>query len=167
MKKILFICTGNTCRSSMAEGIFNHAISQKKESSQFKAFSAGLSALDGDGANRQAIKVLKDKWNIDISCHNARRISEQDVEDSYIVLTMTREHKNAVIYMFPQAKNKIFTLKEFVSDNKIDVSSSEYNFALDISDPYGMSEQIYARCANEIREAIEKLIVKLREFEGL
>jgi len=58
MKKVLFVCTGNTCRSSMAEGLFNHAVENDKDGlKDFRAFSAGLSAFEDDWANPKAVKV--------------------------------------------------------------------------------------------------------------
>lgn len=164
MKKVLFVCTGNTCRSSMAEGLFNYAVENMADGSYkgFRAFSAGISAFDQDCANPNAVKVLKDEYGIDISSHRARRITKSDVESAHIIFTMTRDHKDAVIGMFPEAKDKTYTLKEFVLENNISKESMEYNFALDIPDPYGMPEGVYKRCAREINDVVEKLILKLK-----
>jgi len=163
MRKILFVCTGNTCRSSMAEGIFGDAV--KKDTllnGQFVAFSAGISAYDGDPASSSSIKVMKEEWGIDICSHRARRITGNDVETSELILAMTRSHKEAILSMFPNARHKVFTLKEFAAGVDADRNIEEYNFALDIMDPYGMSAHVYRRCALEIKNAVDKVIEKLK-----
>ncbi|HOM03530.1 MAG TPA: low molecular weight protein arginine phosphatase [Acetivibrio sp.] len=168
MKKVLFVCTGNTCRSSMAEGLFNHIVENGKEDlKDFRAFSAGISAFENDCANPRAIKVLKEEYNVDISSHKARRISKSDVESAYIILTMTEEHKNAVLRMFPGAADKTYTIKEYAygDDENGDFMGHEHNrrHNMDISDPYGFPEEVYKICAKEIKDALDRIIIKFKE----
>lgn len=165
MKTLLFVCTGNTCRSCMAEGIFNDAASKKENDIRhFKAYSAGLSAFEGDSANIKAIKVLTDCFGIDISSHRARRIQKSNIEDALIILTMTSEHRDQMARLYPQAQNKMHTLKEFVADIGAEKTSKDYRFQMDIPDPYGMSEEVYMKCAIEIKDAVDRLIMKLKEY---
>lgn len=156
MKKVLFVCTGNTCRSIMVEGIFNNAVI-KEAMEQFRAYSAGVSAYDGACASKNALSVLKD-WNIDISYHLSKRITAEEVGSAFLILTMTREHKRVLLELFPEARRKTYTLKEFAYEDNKNIT----DFSADISDPYGASEEVYRKCAMEIREAVYKVIEKLR-----
>lgn len=158
MKKVLFVCTGNTCRSIMAEGLFNSVVAKEDEAMrQFKAYSAGISAFDGACASDNAYSVLK-SWGIDISYHKSKRVTQQDVDSAFLILTMTREHKRALLQLFPEAEDKVYTLKEFAYDD----CESMNNMSIDITDPYGMNEEVYRKCAIEIRQAIYKVLEKLK-----
>ncbi|HQA56596.1 MAG TPA: low molecular weight protein arginine phosphatase [Acetivibrio sp.] len=167
MRKILFVCTGNTCRSSMAEGLFNHIAKNGVDGMEdYTALSAGIFAFEGDGANPKAIKVLKEGYGIDISSHRARRIKKSDVEDAHIILTMTKDHKNTLVGIFPEAKDKTWTLKEYASGKKSGENTQD-SFEWDIPDPYGMPEEVYERCALTLKEAIDRLILRLKEEKSL
>ena len=145
MKKILFVCTGNTCRSSMAEAIFNN-MAKEKGNSDMKATSAGIEAIDGMPANDKAIETLKAR-GVDMSAHKSRKIRNAHIEESDIILTMTRIHKIQLQAAFPKAHGKVFTLLEYANDNS----------KLDIADPYGQSPEVYERCANELEKAIKSV----------
>jgi protein-tyrosine phosphatase len=155
MKNILFVCTGNTCRSPMAEGIFNHFILNEDKLNGIKASSAGISVFGGDGANPKAQKAVKELFGIDISSHRARAISKEDLEKADIILTMTRGHKEIILSIMPNVKFKTWTLKEYVLGDK------NLNESMDVQDPYGMSEKEYKNCAQELKELIDELISRL------
>jgi len=147
MKKILFVCTGNTCRSSMAEAIFNN-IAQEKAALDVKAESAGIEAIDGMPANDKAIETLKHR-GMDMSAHKSRKIKSAHIDESDIVLTMTRLHKNQLLAAFPKAKGKVFTLLEYAGDD---------GSTTDIADPYGHSAEIYERSADIIEKSITQIM---------
>ncbi len=128
-KSVLFVCTGNTCRSPMAEGIFN---SMHKNA---VAASAGLFAESGEKASENAVLAAKE-LGADIKNHKALQLTPAMLDGADLVLTMTESHKRSLPPM-----EKIKTLAEFG----------------DVSDPYGGDIQTYKRCAEQIKKLIEMI----------
>ena len=145
--RILFVCTGNKCRSPMAEAIFNH-IAKTKNYDDF-AFSRGTNVFFQEPANVKAINALKEMSISDFS-HISTQISADDVDNADLILAMTSSHKMALKSAFPKCSHKIFTLNE-----------KAYGIDSPISDPYGQGQEIYNKCASEIAEAIDNLFGKI------
>ncbi|WP_458411660.1 low molecular weight protein arginine phosphatase [Schinkia sp. CFF1] len=143
MRKILFICTGNTCRSPMAEAILKH-----KTNNRFEVKSAGIFAHDGSAASSHSIEVLK-KQSIPIE-HKSKQLTTELVAWSDLILTMGNSHKEIIQQRYPKANDKVFSLKEFALNNKAD-----------IADPFGGTLEDYEQTFKEIEEAIHKLVEKL------
>ncbi|WP_425538564.1 low molecular weight protein arginine phosphatase [Microaceticoccus formicicus] len=138
MKKIAFICTGNTCRSPMAEGIFNSIAKDYTASSMglFPSFS---------GAAKNAITVM-DSMGIDIANHVSKGLSGMD--DYELILTMTEDQSR--LLKSELGLDNIYSLKEFTTGK-----------AGDVADPYGGDLKEYELTANELKELIIKLVKKL------
>lgn len=143
MDKIIFVCTGNTCRSPMAEAIARKIFSDKNKN--IDVCSRGISVFFEMPANDNAIKALK-KYNIDLKNHVSKAINSFEIKEYNLILTMTNSHKHALISMFPDYKNKIDTLYHYT-----------FNIEKDINDPYGYDLQTYINCCDEIYDCILKI----------
>jgi protein-tyrosine-phosphatase len=150
MKTVLLVCTGNTCRSSMAEGILKAMVNEIHGlRDKVRIISAGVAAYPGQPASPQAIEALRVQ-GIDISGHRAAQVDEDMLRAADIILTMTAGHKQIIKLMDPAAADKVFTLKEYIGGDKSD-----------ISDPFGQPVEEYIKCAGEIKGLMAKLVDKL------
>lgn len=143
---VLFVCTGNTCRSPMAEGILKEIA--KREQLSVSVSSAGICAEDGS-ASQNAIRAMQ-QIGIDISEHQATQLTLDSIQEASLILTMTAGHRQAIWQAFPKFADKVFALSEWVEDT------------MDILDPYGGDLDIYCACRDEIRSLIEKGWRKLK-----
>ena len=138
---ILFVCTGNTCRSPAAEGIFKFLIKDDDKLKNIKAESAGLTAEIGAAASVNSVKVCMEDYGIDISSHKSRQLTENIIENTDLFVCMTMGHAQALMG-FGVPKNKIYVL--------------------DVSDPYGGNIGIYRQCCRQIYEKLQKLAELIR-----
>lgn len=162
--KILFVCTGNTCRSPIAEGLLKSAAGKDIQiGGKVEVSSAGIFAEDGEPPSENAVRVLKEGWGIDISAHKAKTINPSDLAEADLVLTMTRSHRDSLLSVFPEYSSKIFALKEYLYNKDTGTAGVQKGKILDISDPYGMPAEVYERCAEEIEKVLEMLLKVLKE----
>lgn len=148
----MYICTGNICRSAMAHKLLEKKL-KDNNISNVEVYSCGVFAEDGDTSTYAAKEVMKE-YDVDMSTHRATHISNSNIKDMDLILCATTSHKYSVLQMYPELGEKVFTMKEYVSEENCK--------DLDIKDPWGYDVEIYRFCANEIENCIDKLLIKLR-----
>ncbi|GAB4113623.1 MAG: low molecular weight protein arginine phosphatase [Candidatus Caldatribacteriota bacterium] len=147
IKNILFVCTGNTCRSPMAEGIFQKILREKTtEYPQYKIYSAGIFACNGMPPTREALQVMSE-LGIDISRHKSQPINESLLRKADLIFTMTGEQQEYLHQNFPWTKGKTYLLKEYYFKNHQDRNIKNN---LNIVDPLGHPVEYYRLIAEEL-----------------
>ena len=144
MKNIIFICTGNTCRSPMAEAIAKSLCKSK----DINISSRGVFVYNSVPINEKAKEVLLNN-NIDVPYHLSKPLTVAEFENADLILTMEKEHKNLLLQFNKTANinaNKIFTLYEYV-----------LNKDLDVSDPFGSDISTYSKCFDELYNLISQI----------
>ena len=144
--KIIFVCTGNTCRSPMAEGFFNMLCAKNKKP-DICAISRGTFAQNGAPASRFSV-ISASELGADISTHTSAPLTHEDAFSADYIFTMTKAHKDLIVSAFPELSAKVFSISEFLS-------------CPDVADPYGGDLSVYRECAKEIFDITEKIYNKL------
>lgn len=146
--KILIVCTGNTCRSPMAEGIFNEL--KKDLDMDLWVLSAGISAYEGSPVASNAVKSLESIH--DISHYRAKMVNEDLLEQADLILTMTKMHRDILLDRYEGIEDKTYLLNEYA-----------FGEMKDVEDPFGGNSDIYDIARDEIYRAVESIIKKLKE----
>ena len=152
MKKILFVCSGNTCRSPLAAAIANKIFSD--EGHDFDISSAGTSALDGLPASRFAVEVAKSR-SVELSNHQSRLLNRTLVREADLIVTMAASHRDTVGIIEPAALDHTYLLTEFCDDEDGD-----------IPDPIGMGKGTYEATYTLIDKCVRALFEKIDSFDG-
>ncbi|HEY2761996.1 MAG TPA: L-threonylcarbamoyladenylate synthase [Pirellulales bacterium] len=150
---IVFVCTGNTCRSPMAEAMCRSIVATRLgcsinelEDRGVVVSSAGISASMGGRPSPEAV-VIMSEWGIDLSSHESQQLSEQLIRHADVIWTMTRSHRQAILHQWPDASGRVHLLR---ADGQ------------DVSDPIGGPTDQYRRCAEQIKA---ELAFRLKELD--
>lgn len=146
-KSVLFVCTGNTCRSPMAEALFRKAVEGRAD---FEVRSAGVSAYPGDSPNPETVKLLSTR-GLALDGFRSQPLSQELVEQSTHIFAMTSGHLEALENLFPDYSDKFYLTCEFVEIPGKGVAS-------DVPDPIGMGRKAYEETAKTLDQAIPTLI---------
>ena len=146
--QILFVCTGNTCRSPMAEGLGRKFLAEKLsckvdqlEKIGYKIVSAGLMAVDGARASSEAVRFCSER-DVDIAGHFSRELSKELITCSDYIFALSKNHRKGVVALCPEAAQKCMLLDE----------------GRDVPDPIGGDEKVYNACGKIIEKAVKKRI---------
>ena len=140
MKKVAFICSGNTCRSPLAEGLFKKYLSDNNIT-DVEVNSGGISAFPGDEVSQNSVLAAKQR-GVDISSHRARRLNARDLTETDLFVCMTESHKNVI--------------SKYCDSSKI--------MTLNVPDPYGMSLEAYNECAEKIENTFPLIMSRIEKI---
>ena len=143
---IAIVCTGNTCRSPMAETLLREQLRKRIGSEDaVRVLSAGVAAGAGMGASPQAVEVMGNR-GLDLTGHSSRPLDDAVMNVADLILTMTRGHQAAILAAWPDMHDRVFTLRRDGGD---------------ITDPVGLPVDVYESCAEQIDQELEKWLDSL------
>jgi protein-tyrosine-phosphatase len=141
VERLLIVCTGNTCRSPMAAAL------ARKYMPDTEVISAGTATTTGLPASIGAMDAMQ-QMGLSIDDHSSRPVNKYLLEEADLILTMTENHKKAILDFMPEVADKVFTLGEFTGTN------------IDIPDPFGLSVEEYLKCAKDLEILIKEVAKK-------
>ena len=146
-KKVLVVCTGNTCRSPMAAGWLNRKLKGKG----WTAESAGVAAYSGGPASPEAVAAMRE-IGIDVSGHRSQPLTKALADEANIILAMTEGHRREIVRRYPEAKDRTHLVHGFGAGS-----------ARDVADPVGLPVEAYRHTRDELVQALGDFLLHLAE----
>lgn len=163
---ILFVCTGNTCRSPMAANLMQSFI--QKRQLDWSVSSAGLFVEPGAPMASQAQAALAE-LGLEVGPHQAQPVTQALMDEADVVLTMTGSHAEQLRRQFPHATGKIYPFAHFAvgtCGDKPDLQDDALTVGYDIPDPFGGPKDTYDRCAKHLQGLTERAVERLLQKQA-
>jgi protein-tyrosine-phosphatase len=152
-RKLVVVCTGNTCRSPMAAQLLRHALAAEEEPlKSLEVVSAGVSAFAGDPPSDNAVRALE-KVGLDLSAHRSRRFAHELADGAVAILAMTEAHRQIILERYPDIPCAPLLFRELMSEED----------SPEVPDPFGGSLTDYIETRDSLAEAIPSILRWLRE----
>jgi protein-tyrosine phosphatase len=180
MTSILVVCSGNICRSPVAEGLLRNAAHRRLGDAAPTVASAGTIGMEGSPATPEAVEAARER-GVDIAGHVARRLTDRMIEDADLLVCMAAEHREEIDTRVPAAVDRVFTLKELARLLELEPPAGAdaiearvaaaaairardpraNRFDEDVVDPLGMPLETYRAVTWELEEWVGRLVVGL------